>query len=204
MRGREAWLTVARKLHTQDLVWLGDFNFEHVSIRGIPDPKAERRRVWDEAVLSPRMSLLNPTGCDDSGVLCLKKVWLEKSNREAHLCAASTFVTGGRSIDAVCVSDSLRARCSMTIHNGVHCEAKGCSLGWCKEVAWSDHFLLVLEIQGQNGFNRDELTSTSRPFLCRRTHTNTIIDAISEFHRPAGTLMALSRRCSRTSRTALR
>ena len=86
------------------------------------------------------MYVLNPCGCDESGTLVEKFVYLKKMAKSVFLNAASTFVSGGRGIDLISVSGELVGRSRAVVHNGVHCVAEGCNLSWCKEVAKSDHF----------------------------------------------------------------
>ena len=163
--GKEAGCRVAGTLGVHDIVWMSDFNYEPEEISGRPDPRKQCRGLWESVVQNPPMWLMNPSGHDENGKFDLQPVRLETQAKEVWLRCSATFQQGGRGIDLTLVSSSLKQHASLINHNGIDCARHGCTRGWCREVARSDHFLQDLSIRKACLRGRDSLTAMSRPRL---------------------------------------
>jgi hypothetical protein len=142
--GAAAASSAAAHHATEKIAWMGDFNFEPESVSGVRDPSRLRNSAWNTLMVSSGMVLLNPRVEKGTGPVASQLVSLPIQGRTASLKAFSTFVYGGRCIDLVCVSECLADSATMVTHNGIHCVERGCTLGWCREVGCSDHFLTEL------------------------------------------------------------
>ena len=162
--GAEAGQRVLRASGCDCVIWMGDFNFEPEEVSGKPDPRATCRKVWDNNLKSYEMSLLNPRGHVEGVQETLQKISLPLQGKVVDLRSSSTFMYGGRAIDLVCVSARFKGRSKLLVHNGIHCTSNGCSRGWCKEAACSDHFLveLTVHLQDEQGVAQSSLTSRPR------------------------------------------
>ena len=82
-----------------------------------------------------------------------------------------------RCIDLVLVSGSLVGFATMVTHNGVHCVTRGCTLGWCRGISCSDHFLNELVIK------LPTLTGTANRVTAVRTRMPKGLQCVDEWRR---------------------